>query len=69
VYSDAKRDGLTILAEGTMPLLLNDFSVAGAHYVQEKFIFLTGVLPEFTVFAVSARLPHRTLDALRQAKD
>ena len=69
VYSDAKRDGLTILAEGTMPLLLNDLLRSpGAHYATEKFIFLTGALPDFTVFAVSAKLPHRTIDALRQAK-
>jgi tripartite-type tricarboxylate transporter receptor subunit TctC len=69
VYSEAKRDGLTILAEGTMPLLLNDLlKSAGAQYVTEKFIFLGGAVPELTVCAVSGKLTDKTLDGLRKAK-
>jgi tripartite-type tricarboxylate transporter receptor subunit TctC len=68
VYKEAKRDGLTILTEGTMPLLLNDLLRSpGARYRTEDFVFLAGVSPELTVFAVSAKLPHRSLEALRKA--
>jgi len=69
VYNEAKRDGLTILAEGTMPLLLNDLLRSpGVQYVTEKFIFLGGAVPELTVCAVSAKLSDKTLDGLRKAK-
>lgn len=69
VYNEAKRDGLTILAEGTMPLLLNDLLRSpGVQYVTEKLIFLGGALPEMTVCAVSGKLADKTLDGLRKAK-
>lgn len=69
VYNEVNRDGLTILVEGTLPLLLNDLLKApGAQYTTEKFNFLTGVDPTGTIFAVSPKSPYRTLDALRKAK-
>jgi len=69
VYREAKRDGLTMLTEGTMPMLLNDLLKSpGVQYETDKFIFLAGVDDELSVFAISPKTPHRTLDALRKAK-
>jgi tripartite-type tricarboxylate transporter receptor subunit TctC len=69
VFREAKRDGLTMLSEGTMPMLLNDLLKSpGVQYETNKFIFLTGVDDELCVFAISPKTPHKTLDALRKAK-
>jgi tripartite-type tricarboxylate transporter receptor subunit TctC len=68
-FNEAKPDGLTLLTEGTGPLLLNDLlKSAGVQYVTEKFIFLAGAMPELTIGAVSPKLPQKTFDALRKAK-
>ncbi|MBI5444644.1 MAG: hypothetical protein HY900_25945 [Deltaproteobacteria bacterium] len=68
-YAEGPRDGLTLLTEGTMPLLLNDLLRSpGAQYVTEKFNFLTGVAPELTVLAVSPKMQEKSLAGLRKAK-
>lgn len=69
VYNEAKKDGLTLLTEGKMPLLLNDLlKLGGVKYVTQKFLFVSGVDPELSAFAVSPKSPYKTLDALRKAK-
>ena len=69
VYNEAKKDGLTMLTEGTLPLLLSDLLKSpGVQYTTEKFNFLAGIDPTGTIFAVSPKFPHRTLEALRKFK-
>ncbi len=69
VFKEAKRDGLALLTEGTMPMLLNDLLKSpGVQYETHKFLFLSGVDDELTVFSVSPKSPYKTIDALRKAK-
>ncbi len=69
VYNEAKRNGLTMLTEGSLQLLLNDLLRSpGVQYATEKFNFLTGVDPTGTIFALSPKSSYRTMEALRKAK-
>lgn len=69
VYTQGSRDGLTMLIDTTEALVANDMLKApGVEYQTEKFNFLADVIPNRKVLEVSPKLPHRTLDALRQAK-
>ncbi|MFB3885851.1 MAG: Bug family tripartite tricarboxylate transporter substrate binding protein [Thermodesulfobacteriota bacterium] len=69
VYNEAKRDGLTLLTEGTMPLLLNDLlKLPGTRYQTSKFLYLSSVDSTMSVLAISPKCPYKTLDALRKAK-
>jgi len=69
VFNEAKRDGLTLLTEVTGALLLNDMLRSpGVQYITEKFLFLSGVVPELCVAAVSPKASYKTLDAVRKAK-
>jgi tripartite-type tricarboxylate transporter receptor subunit TctC len=68
-FNEGKRDGLTVLTEVTGALMLNDMLKSpGVQYTTEKFNFLTGVVPELCVAAVSPKAPYKTFDAVRKAK-
>ncbi|MBI2953682.1 MAG: hypothetical protein HYY30_05160 [Chloroflexi bacterium] len=69
VYAEAKRDGLTMVINSTVAIIANDIQKApGVLYETEKYNFVADVNPSGTVMQLSVKSPHKTLEALRQAK-
>lgn len=69
VYNESKRDGLTLITKSTSAVLSNDILKApGTQYEADKFNYLADLHPTAKVLELSPKLPHKTIEALRQAK-
>ncbi|MBI2954893.1 MAG: hypothetical protein HYY30_11305 [Chloroflexi bacterium] len=69
VFTEAKRDGLTMVIKSSNAVISNDILKApGVLYEIDKFIYLADLYPGGTVFQASTKLRGRTLEALRQTK-
>lgn len=69
VYTEAKRDGLTAVANSTAALIANDILKApGVAYESEKYLYLADWGPALLAMQISPKLPYKTLEELRKAK-
>ncbi|MBI2955477.1 MAG: hypothetical protein HYY30_14275 [Chloroflexi bacterium] len=69
VYTEAKKDGLTVVMKNTDAIIGNDILKApGVLYETDKFNFVAGTSPSTKVFQASPKLGIRTLDELRKVK-
>lgn len=68
-FTEGPRDGLTIVINSANAYLTDDIlKTPGTVYETEKFNFVGLANPSTTMFQISPKLPHKTLEALRQAK-
>ncbi|MBI2955332.1 MAG: hypothetical protein HYY30_13540 [Chloroflexi bacterium] len=69
VYTEAKQDGLTLGINSTGAAISNDILKApGVLFDMGKFNSLADVSPGGSVFQIAPKLPHKTVEALRQVK-
>ncbi|MBI2955230.1 MAG: hypothetical protein HYY30_13025 [Chloroflexi bacterium] len=69
VYTEAKRDGLTMVVKSSGAFVGNDILKApGTLYEIDKFNMVVDLHPTVVLFVTSPKSPYKTLDALRQAK-
>ena len=70
VYLHGTRDGLTLGIKDNDSIIGNEILKApGVQYETDKFNFVADVSPATKMFQVSPKLPYKTLEALRKAKD
>ena len=70
IYNRGSRDGLNLCTKSVDAIIGNEILKApGVHYESEKFNYISDVYPSIKIFQASPKLPYKTLDALRKAKE
>lgn len=69
VYTDAKRDGLTMVMKSTVAVISDDVLKApGVLYEADKYNYVADVNPARTIVQGSPKNPYRTVEDMRKAK-